>query len=96
MTAAYAFTDYQSQGQTLLYVIINIATPPTRALDLFNPYIALSRSSERESIQLLWDFDNELFKKSHNPALLTEDDRLDKMDRITKVWWCKMQDMNSP
>ena len=65
-------------------------------LELFNLYVVLSRSSGRESIQLLRDFDDELFKKSHDPMLLAEDDRLDKMDRITKAWWCRMQDMNSP
>ena len=92
MTAAYAFTDYRSQGQTLPYVMIDIAKPPTGALDLFNLYVALSRSSGRESIRLLRDFDDELFKKSHHPALLAEDDRLDKIDRITKAWWCRMRD----
>ena len=64
---------------------IDIAKPPTRALDLFNLYVALSCSSGRESIQLLQNFDDELFKKSHDPVLLAEDDRLDKMDRITKA-----------
>ena len=78
------------------YVIIDIAKPPTGALDLLNPYVALSRSSGRESIQLLQDFDDGLFKKSHDPTLLAEDDRLDKMDRITKAWQCRMQDRNSP
>ena len=29
ITAAYAFTDYRSQGQTLPAVIVDIATPPT-------------------------------------------------------------------
>jgi hypothetical protein len=62
MTVAYAFTDYRSQGQTLPYVIIDITKPPTGALDLFNLYVALSRSSGRESIRLLRDFDDELFK----------------------------------
>ena len=31
MTAAYAFTDYCSQGQTIPYVLVDIATPPQRA-----------------------------------------------------------------
>ncbi|KIM63640.1 hypothetical protein SCLCIDRAFT_734374 [Scleroderma citrinum Foug A] len=31
MTAAYAFTDYCSQGQTIPYILIDIATPPRRA-----------------------------------------------------------------
>lgn len=38
ITAAYAFTDYRSQGQTLPYVIIDIAKPPTGKLSLFNLY----------------------------------------------------------
>lgn len=27
LTAAYAFTDYRSQGQTIPYVVVDIATP---------------------------------------------------------------------
>jgi len=50
VTAAYAFTDYRSQGQTIPYVIVDIATPPTGGLSLFNLYVALSRSSGKSSI----------------------------------------------
>ena len=50
MTAAYAFTDYHYQGQTLPYVIVDIASQPIGTLSLFNLYIALSRSSGRVSI----------------------------------------------
>ena len=57
ITAAYAFTDYRSQGQTLPYVIIDIAKPPTGKLSLFNLYVTLSRSSSRHTIHLLRDFD---------------------------------------
>ncbi|KIK15822.1 hypothetical protein PISMIDRAFT_114547 [Pisolithus microcarpus 441] len=53
MTPVYAFTDYRSQGQTLPYVIVDIATPPSGSLNLFNLYVALSRSSGRSSIRLL-------------------------------------------
>ncbi|KAJ7028352.1 hypothetical protein C8F04DRAFT_964088 [Mycena alexandri] len=52
LTGAYAFTDYRSQGQTLPYVIVDIGTPPTGGLSLFNLYVALSRSSGRETIRL--------------------------------------------
>jgi hypothetical protein len=90
MTAAYCFTDYRSQGQTIPYVIVDIATPPTGTLSLFNLYVALSRSSGRSSIRLLRDFDNELFQKSHDTALMEEDDRLERRDVITKVWWKEM------
>ena len=35
MTAAYAFTGYRSQEQTLTYVVIDIALPATSTLGLF-------------------------------------------------------------
>lgn len=90
MTAAYGFTDYRSQGQTIPYVVVDIATPPTGSLSLFNLYVALSRSSGRSTIRLLRDFDNNLFRKSHAPELLAEDDRLKELDQTTKSWWQKM------
>jgi len=42
VTAAYAFTDYRSQGQTIPHVVVDIVTPPTGGLNLFNLYVALS------------------------------------------------------
>ena len=42
MTAAYGFTNYRSQGQTLPYVIVDIAKPLLGDLDLVNLYMALS------------------------------------------------------
>ncbi|KAG8940311.1 hypothetical protein FRC03_005610 [Tulasnella sp. 419] len=50
LTAAYSFTDYQSQGQTIPYVIVNIATPPSKGITAFNVYVALSRSLGRDTI----------------------------------------------
>ncbi|PSS32204.1 hypothetical protein PHLCEN_2v2028 [Hermanssonia centrifuga] len=90
VTPAYAFTDYRSQGQTLPYVIVDIATPPSGTLNLFNLYVALSRSSGRETIRLLRQFDDKLFLQSHDAALPLEDERLDALDRITKTWWGQM------
>jgi hypothetical protein len=90
MTAAYGFTDYRSQGQTLPYVMVEIAKPPSGSLDLFNLYIALSQSSGRETIWLLRDFDDQMFLKTHDVALLAEDDRMERLDKITKEWWGKM------
>jgi len=86
-TAAYAFTDYRSQGQTILYVIVDIASPPSRGLSLFNLYVALSRSSGRETIRLLRDFDDELFTKKHDSALIREDERLEALDFETRRWY---------
>ncbi|KAI5981632.1 hypothetical protein EDD15DRAFT_2182730, partial [Pisolithus albus] len=34
------------EGQTIPYVIVDIAKPPSGGLNLFNLYIALSRSSD--------------------------------------------------
>ena len=84
MTAAYAFTDYRSQGQTIPYVLVDIATPLTGGLNLFNLYVALSRSSGQSTIRLLRDFDEKLFQMSHKPELITEDDRLEELDAETR------------
>jgi hypothetical protein len=56
MTAAYGFTDYWSQGQTILYVLVDIVSPPTGTLSLFNIYVALSRSLGWSTIRLLLEF----------------------------------------
>ena len=44
LTPAYAFTDYKSQGQTIECVIVDLAKPPSGALNGFNVYVTLSRS----------------------------------------------------
>ncbi|PSS32096.1 hypothetical protein PHLCEN_2v2137 [Hermanssonia centrifuga] len=90
ITSAYAFTDYRAQGQTLPYVVVDIATPPSGGLNLFNLYVALSRSTGRDSIRLLRDFDPGMFMQSHEPELALEDERLEDLDRITKQWWIAM------
>ncbi len=91
ITAAYAFTDYRSQGQTIPTVIVDIKSPPGPAkLSLFNLYVALSRSSGRQTIRLLRDFDPRLFFEAHEDDLLKEDERLEDEDRKTKQWWVNM------
>ncbi|PSS19942.1 hypothetical protein PHLCEN_2v3115 [Hermanssonia centrifuga] len=87
ITPAYAFTDYRAQGQTLPYVLVDIASPPTGGLNLFNVYVALSRSSGRETIRLLRDFDDEVFTQAHDAELTLEDERLEELDVVTKRWW---------
>jgi hypothetical protein len=91
ITAAYGFTDYRSQGQTILYAIVDIANPPHGALSLFNLYVALSRSSGRSTIRLLRDFDEKVFMKPHDADLVEEDKRLEELNTSTKAWWGRMQ-----
>ena len=91
ITEAYSFTDYRAQGQTIPYVVVDIAAPPTSGLSLFNLYVALSRSSGRGTIQLLRDFDDDTFLQGHVPELLEEDERLQELDLTTRMWWTKMQ-----
>ena len=91
ITGADSFTDYRAQGQTIPYVIIDIAPPPTSGLSLFNLYVSLSRSSGRETIRLLRDFDDEMFLQAHEPELIDEDERLKEMDKITGEWWDRIQ-----
>lgn len=42
LTAAYAFTDYKAQGQTMECVLIDLGKPPTGALTGFTVYVTLS------------------------------------------------------
>jgi len=91
ITGASAFTDYRAQGQTIPYVIVDIASPPSSRLSLFNLYVALSRSSGRSTIRLLRDFDDEIFLQGHGPELVEEDDRLEQLDAVTREWWADMQ-----
>ena len=90
ITAAYAFTDYRSQGQTLPYVFVDIATPPTGTLSLFNLYVALSRSSGRDTIRLLRDFDDKMLLKTHDKSLLNEDEFLNTQNKTTCDWYDKV------
>lgn len=61
LTAAYTFTDYKSQGQTLEHILVNLAKPPTGGLTPFNAYVALSRSQGWATICLLKPFKSKLF-----------------------------------
>jgi hypothetical protein len=70
---------------------VDIALPPTGKLSLFNLYVALSRSSGRETICLLRDFDDQLFMQAHDLMLLAEDDRLEDLDKRTMRWWREMR-----
>lgn len=65
------------------YVIVDIATPPMGGLSLFNLYVVLSRSSGRATIRLLRNFDDKVFNKEHDWALIEESERLGEMDRQT-------------
>ena len=50
-------------------------------------YVALSRSSGRDSIRLLRDFDNKIFRGSHDPVLVDEDESLESLNNQTKTWY---------
>jgi hypothetical protein len=95
ITSAYAFTDYRSQGQTIKHVIVDIGRPPNGKLTPFNAYVALSRSSGRETIRLLRDFDDILFTKAPSAMLEEEDRRLYDLDRETQVKYERDVDIQS-
>ncbi|KAF9502972.1 hypothetical protein BS47DRAFT_1310416 [Hydnum rufescens UP504] len=70
---AYSFTDYRAQGQTISFVLVDLAQPPSGRLTPFNTYVALSRSSGRDTIRLIQDFDNSLFTTPACEVLEAED-----------------------
>ncbi|KIK20411.1 hypothetical protein PISMIDRAFT_105802 [Pisolithus microcarpus 441] len=87
MTNAYVFTDYQAQGQMILYVIVDIAKLPSGGWNLFNLYVVLQRSSRQGTIRLLRDFEDRIFMSCHAADLLAEDDCLSLLDMEMVAWW---------
>lgn len=84
LTAAYAFTDIKSQGQTIEHVVVDLGRTTCFALNPFNAYVALSRSRGRDNIRLLRDFDEKLFTHPPSEDLLKEDIRLANLAEETK------------
>lgn len=95
LTLAYAFTDYRSQGQTLQPVLVDIGPPPYGHLTPFNIYVALSRGTGRDNIRLLRDFDETLLQQHPSEYLRLEDDRLQRLNELTKeIWDARMNGLN--
>jgi hypothetical protein len=84
---AYAFTDHQSQGQTLDSVIVDIGPPPHGHLTPFNVYVLLSRRTGHQNIQLLWDFDSSLLEQHPSEYLRLEDEHLKELNDSTRQMW---------
>ena len=87
LTAAYAFTDYWLQEQTIQNAIIDIASPPMGTLMPFNIYVALSWSRGHEGICLLHNFDEKLLIMHPSEISRAEDKRLTRINEETKNWW---------
>jgi hypothetical protein len=85
ITAAYAFTDYKGQGQTLEPVIIDIGNPPSGQLNAFNAYVAISRGRSRDMLRLLMDFNSTIFTKHPELDLAECDKRLEELDKETEI-----------
>ena len=83
VTGGYAFTDYKAQGQTIEVVIIDLRDTPTGKISPFSAYVALSRSRGRNTIRLLSDFDEQLFKRHPNRDLAVEMERLGLLAKKT-------------
>ncbi|KAI5984255.1 hypothetical protein EDC04DRAFT_2834046 [Pisolithus marmoratus] len=84
VTAAYAFTDYKSQGDTISHCIVDIGKTANFALTPFNAYVALSRSRGRDNIRLLRDFENSLFTSHPSEDLRIEEERLERLAQKTR------------
>ena len=83
-------TNYRAQGQTIPAVIVDIVTPPTGGLTLFNLYVVLSQSSGCSTIRLLHDFNDTLSWKGHRVELLAENDRLEGLNEQMLRWQKEM------
>ncbi|KAF9000828.1 hypothetical protein BDQ17DRAFT_1245054, partial [Cyathus striatus] len=64
-----------SQEQTISNILVDITSPPCKKLSLFHLYMALSRSvAELKTIQILCNFNDEIFLQAYNHELTEEDD----------------------
>ena len=84
MDGAYAFTDYQAQGQMIEYLWADIGTPLRGSLTPFNAYVTLSRAQGHANIHLVQDFKDSLFTKTPCEVLEKEDERLVWLNERTK------------
>jgi hypothetical protein len=56
--------------------------------------VALLRSHGQETIRLLQNFDESMFKKTHAHELTEEDERLEKLDRKMTEWYQALPAVN--
>ncbi len=73
LAAAYGFTHHKGQGQTLEYVLVDLADPPKTPMDGFHAYVALSRSRGRDTVRILRDFNLDVLMTPPSPELTLED-----------------------
>jgi hypothetical protein len=90
LTPAYAFTDYQSQGQTIKHAIIDIASPPSGKSTPFNVYVSVSRCQPRDNIRFLRPFDTRLMTTDPSEFLHLEEERLEYLEEETERAWIAM------
>ncbi|KAF8508639.1 hypothetical protein JB92DRAFT_2951740 [Gautieria morchelliformis] len=76
LTAAYTFTDYKAQGQTLQPVVVDIGNPPSGWLNAFNAYVAIS---------LLRNFNSNIFTTHPNIDLAKCDECLEILNKETEI-----------
>ncbi|KAF8124060.1 hypothetical protein EV363DRAFT_1122931, partial [Boletus edulis] len=84
LTAAYAFTDFKAQGQTLDNVLVDIGKTYNFSLTPFNAYVLLSRAKSRKQIRLLRDFEDKLFTTPPSQDLVELDRMLEAKAERTK------------
>jgi len=79
VTGGCALTDIKSQGQTMGPIVVDLRNPPTGQISPFSAYVALSHSRGRNSICLLSDFDEKLFKSHPSADLAIEMEHLEAL-----------------
>ncbi|GAW02204.1 ATP-dependent DNA helicase PIF1 [Lentinula edodes] len=88
LTPGYAFTDLKSQGQTIEYVIVDLASPNYGSkLNAFGAYVSLSRSRGRDTIRILRGFDESIFVTHPSQVLEAEDEKLIGYEQATTRAW---------
>jgi hypothetical protein len=77
---AYSYTDYKSQGRSLSFAFVDLAS----AKSLQGAYVMLSRVKELSGLAILRDFKDKLIEQDLSSDLHKELSRLDELDAATK------------
>ncbi|KAJ7186904.1 hypothetical protein C8R46DRAFT_1206898 [Mycena filopes] len=81
---AYAYTDFKSQGRTLQYVIVDLATARSQGV-----YVMLSRVKSLNGLAILrWFPATKVFQRT-SQELRAELSRISTMDAVTKARYDK-------
>ncbi|CAN0088949.1 unnamed protein product, partial [Ectocarpus fasciculatus] len=83
LTAGCLSSDDRSQGQTMRKIILDIRRPPGHAMDCAAVYVALSRATGLDDLNLLFPVTLQDLNQPQNPNVVAIVNYLHRLDEAT-------------